>query len=180
MWSRRRFLLALASGAAALGGAVLIGQMGSYALDDETRRSLRALSVKQYLILSAAARRVLAADAAGAPTADEIGVPAYVDAWLADAAPQVRRDFGRLLGVVEHGTPLWSGRRRRFTDLPVADQDAHLAHLSQSSIGALREGMAALKSLCMFGYYRDPRTWTLCGYEGPVVPPGWAGAENAP
>src|SRR5262249_6242179 len=108
MWSRRRFLLALASGAAVLGGAILIGQVGNYALDDQTRRTLRVLSVKQYLILRAAARRLLAADVVGAPTADEIGVPAYIDAWLVDAAPQVRQDFVRLLGVVEHGTPLWS------------------------------------------------------------------------
>src|SRR5207249_4878815 len=107
-----------------------------------------------------AARRILSADGT-APTADEIGVAAYVDGWLAEAPALVQRDFGRLLGIVEHGTPLWSGRRRRFTDLSPADQDAHLERLAQSSIGALREGVAALKSLCMLGYYRDPRTWAI-------------------
>jgi hypothetical protein len=177
--TRRRFLLAIASGAAALGAAVLVGQVGGYSLDDETRRKLRALTPGKYVVLAAAARRILAADGT-APTADQIGVAGYIDGWLHEAPTLVRRDFGRLLGVVEHGTPLWSGRRRRFTDLSAADQDAHLERLSHSSIGALREGMAALKSLCMLGYYRDPRTWAICGYEGPTVPPGWAGGEEAP
>src|SRR5262249_26094969 len=179
-WSRRRFLLALASGVAALGGAVLVGQWGTYTVDDETRRRLRSLSVKQYVIVAAAARRILLPDLGGAPTSDEIGVAKYIDGVLAGADPKVRPDVGRLLGVVEHGTALLSGRRRRFTDLPAADQDAHLRSLEQSSIGVLREGFGALKSLCMMGYYRDPRTWPLCGYEGPTVPPGWAGGEEAP
>ena len=178
-WTRRRFLLLAASGAAALGGAVLLGQVGGYSIDEETRRKLWVLSPKQFVILAAAARRILAPDGA-APTSDEIRVPAFVDGWLFEAAPDVQRDFGRLLGVIEHGTPLWSGRRRRFTDLTAAQQDAHLETLSKSSISTLREGMGALKSLCMLGYYRDPRTWPICGYDGPSVPPGWTGGEDAP
>lgn len=178
-WTRRRFLLVVASGAAALGGVVLSGQLGGYRLDDETRRKLRTLSPKHFVILAAAARRILATDGA-APSSDEIAVPAYVDGWLAEAAPEVQRDFGRLLGVIEHGTPLWSGRRRRFTDLSASEQDAHLESLAHSRMATLREGMGALKSLCMLGYYRDPRTWPVCGYDGPTVPPGWTGGEDAP
>jgi hypothetical protein len=179
-WTRRRFLLALASGAAVLGGVVLSGQVGRYPMDDETRRKLRVLSPKHFVILAAAARRILASDGAPAPSSDDIGVPAYVDGWLAEAAPEVQRDFGRLLGVIQHGTPLWSGKRRRFTDLTPAEQDAHLSSLGDSKLATLREGIGALKSLCMLGYYRDPRTWAVCGYEGPTVPPGWTGGEDAP
>jgi gluconate 2-dehydrogenase subunit 3-like protein len=179
-WTRRRFLLLAASGAAAVGGAVLLGQVGGYSIDEETRRKLRVLSAKQFVILAAAARRILAPDGLPAPSSDEIGVPAYVDGWLAEAAPDMQRDFGRLLGVIEHGTPLWSGRRRRFTDLTTAQQDAHLETLGRSSISTLREGIGALKSLCMLGYYRDPRTWPICGYDGPSVPPGWTGGEDGP
>ncbi len=167
----------MTSAAAVAGGFVLAGQLGGYAVDDDTRQRLRSLSDKEYVILQAAARRILAPDRSGAPSADDIGVSMYVDGWLAEADRAIRRDFGRLLRLVEHGTPLFSGRRRRFTDLPAADQDAHLRALSHSSIGVVREGFAALKSMCMMGYWRDPRTFAICGYEGPVVPRGWTGGE---
>ncbi|HJZ87437.1 MAG TPA: gluconate 2-dehydrogenase subunit 3 family protein [Polyangia bacterium] len=180
MWSRRRFLVALLGAGLATGVALVSGQLGGYALDPATRRRLRALGVKEYVVLRAAARRILAADQPGAPSADEVGVADYVDGWLADADPATRRDFGRLLGLLEHGTPLIAFRRRRFTDLDPAAQDAYLRDFSHSRLSALREGFAALKSLCMLGYYRDPRTWAVCGYEGPTVPRGWAGGESAP
>ncbi|MBL8609283.1 MAG: hypothetical protein JNL38_18280 [Myxococcales bacterium] len=33
----------------------------------------------------------------------------------------------------------------------------------------LRGGFAGLKSLIFMGYYRDPRTWAILGYDGPRV-----------
>jgi hypothetical protein len=180
MWSRRRFLLVTASGMAVAGGALLAGQLQHYSLDEPSRNGLRVLSVKEFVILRAAARRILASDEQPAPSPDEIGVAGYIDRWLAGAPAQVRRDFGRLLRVVEHSTPLYAHRRRRFSDLDEHDQDAHLHALSESSLAVLREGFVALRSLCMLGYYSDPRTWPILGYDGPVVPRGWAGGEVSP
>src|SRR5262249_14020667 len=126
MWTRRRFLLALASGSIVVGAGLLGGQLRGYTLDPDARRRLRALDAKEVVILSAFARRMLAADAPGAPTADELGVSAYVDGWLADADSLVRRDIKRLLRLIEHATPLVALRRRRFTDLDAAAQDDYL------------------------------------------------------
>jgi hypothetical protein len=180
MWSRRRFVGLGLAATAALGIAVAVGQMGEYALTPDERRRLRSLGVKELVILRAVARCILAPDSSGAPTADQIGVAEYVDGWLADADPPLARDFGRLLRLVEHGTPLLYGRRRRFTDLDLRSQTDYLLQWSRSRLPLLREGLFALRSLCVMGYYRDPRTWPLCGYEGPVVPRGWSGGESAP
>jgi len=176
--TRRRFVLLVLAGTLAGGGAILSGQLGTYRLDEETRRRLRALTTKQFVVLEVLARRVLAADRPGAPSPDQLGVAAWIDEWLLDADPATRKDVGRMLELVEHATPLVAWRRRRFTDLEPAAQDAYLAGLAQSRIAAVREGMAALKTLCMMGYYRDPRSWAIVGYDGPTVPRGWAGGEE--
>jgi hypothetical protein len=34
----------------------------------------------------------------------------------------------------------------------------------------MRAGFQALKGLVMMGYYRDPRTFRILGYKGPLVP----------
>jgi hypothetical protein len=176
-WTRRRFLILGATGMVATACALALGQFGPYPLDEEARRRLRVLGAKDLVVLRALARRILAPDTApgerSVPTPDELGVAEYVDGWLAGADAATRRDVPRLLGVIEHGTPLLGGHRRRFTDLPPAQQDAYLLNFSTSRIGLLREGFSAIKALCLMGYYRDPRTWPLCGYEGPVVPPGY-------
>ena len=56
------------------------------------------------------------------------------------------------------------------------DQDAVLASVESSSIDLLRAGFDGLRSLVFMGYYRDARTWSLVGYDGPLVnrpPGGW-------
>jgi hypothetical protein len=177
MLTRRRFVWVTAASGAAAAVAVLLGQLGPYPLDERTRARLRALSPGEYVVVRAFARRVLMPDQAGAPDADALEVALGVDAWIAGAAPALRRDLRRLLGLVEHGTPLLLGRRRRFSDLRGNEQDAYLAGWAHSRLSVLREGFGALKALCMMAYYRDPRAWAVCGYEGPIVPRGWAGAE---
>jgi hypothetical protein len=178
MWTRRRFAATLAGGAIAAGGAALLwGQAGKYAVDDSVLLRLRAFSAREYVIFRAAARRILAPDENGVPSADELGVAEYADAWLSEADEWTRKDFSRLLSMVEHGTPFFGRFRKRFTDLPKEAQDEYLSHLSQSSIAIVRQGMAGLKSLCLMGYYRDARSWAILGYEGPIVQKGWAGGE---
>jgi hypothetical protein len=44
-----------------------------------------------------------------------------------------------------------------------------LASVEASSSDLLRAGFDGLKSLVFMGYYRDPRTWGILGYDGPLV-----------
>src|SRR5262249_36771794 len=82
IFTGRRFVLLVLGGALAGGAAVLSGQLGIYRLDEETRRRLRALTAKQFLVVQALARRVLASDGSDAPSPDQVGVAAWIDQWL--------------------------------------------------------------------------------------------------
>jgi hypothetical protein len=77
--------------------------------------------------------------------------------------------------------PLGAGFASRFTRLPPESQDRVLAGLESSSVDLLRGAFDGLKSLVFMGYYRDPRTWAILRYDGPLVnrpDAGWsAGAR---
>ena len=92
-----------------------------------------------------------------------------VDAWVARMHRGVRRDFGRFLAYLEHVAPLRCKLMARFSRLSPAEQDRVLASLESSPEGLLRGGFDGLKSLVFMGYYRDPRTWRIVGYDGPLV-----------
>ncbi len=83
--------------------------------------------------------------------------------------PGLKRDLGRFLGYLEHLAPAAVGLGSRFSRLDAADQDRVLASLESSSSDLLRAGFEGLKSLVFMGYYRDPRTWSILGYDGPMV-----------
>lgn len=158
-------------GGVLLGGAALVGrQLTGYHVDAATARRLRVLSPKEYLVLQAVARRVLAPDRDDAPSADTVEVALGVDAYLAKLPPYVQRDVGALLQLVEHGSALFRLRATRFTRMGAAEQDATLADWERSSLTVRRQGFQALRTLSFLGYWRDDRTWPLIGYSGPMLP----------
>jgi hypothetical protein len=171
VWTRRRFLRAGLVGAVLLGGAAVVGRsVSGYHLDDATARRLRILSPKEFLILQAVARRVLAPDAADAPSADQVEAALAVDAYLAKLPTPMVRDVRALLHLVEHGSSLFRLGGTRFTRLSAAEQDATLTDWSRSSLTVRRRGFQALRTLSFLGYWRDDRTWPLIGYSGPMLP----------
>ena len=148
-------------------GAVLLVRTRSY---PTAPAALQILAAWQYVVVRDVARRIVQPDVPlGVPTSDEVGVADYVDAYLVDMRPALRRDFLRLLMVVEHLAPALAGHASRFTSLSPAEQDDVLARLEASSVDQLRAGFQALKSVVMLGYYRDPRTFAVLGYRGPLV-----------
>lgn len=175
--SRRR-ILAASSGlvlAAALGTAIVRSR--GYAIAPD--RKLLTLSPWQFVVVEHAARRIASSDRPGdasVPTADDLDVAGFVDAWLANMSDHIRRDLGRFLAYLEHLAPVAVGFASRFTRLGPDDQDAVLASIESSRHDLLRSGFEGLKSLVFAGYYRDPRAWSLLGYDGPLVgrpPAGW-------
>jgi hypothetical protein len=184
--SRRRFLRAGIIGGLLLGGAAVVGrQLSGYHLDEAVRRRLRVLSRKEYLILQAVMRRVLAPDheptagtaragadaqpALEAPSADSVEAALAVDAYLAKLPPEVGGDVRALLHLVEHGSSLFRFGTARFTRMSAAEQDATLEDWQRSSLTVRRRGFQALRTLSFLGYWRDPRTWPLIGYSGPML-----------
>jgi hypothetical protein len=101
-------------------------------------------------------------------------VAGFVDGYIAGAPAAMRRDFGRLLACIEHLAPLAVGFGSRFSRLDAEAQDRVLASLEASSNDLLCAGFDGIKSLVFMGYYRDPRTWSIAGYEGP-----WIGRQRS-
>jgi D-cysteine desulfhydrase len=169
--TRRGFLRAGIAGSVLIGGAALVGRsLQGYAIDPATAGRLRALSPKEYVVMQAVARRVVAADAPDAPSADSVDVAGAVDVYVAKLPPAVQKDVRALLQLVEHGSSLFRGGTTRFTHLSPAEQDATLADWQHSRLTVRRRGFQALRTLAFVGYWRDDRTWPLLGYSGPMLP----------
>lgn len=159
---------AAASGAIALAAGVL-ARVRTQGYDVPGR--LVGLAPWQYVVVQHLARRVCAADEPGVVGPDDTDVAGFVDSYAAKMPPKLLRDLGRFLGFVEQLAPAMIGSASRFTRLSPADQDRVLASLESSASDLLRGGFDAVKSLLFMGYYRDPRTWSILGYSGPMVPP---------
>jgi hypothetical protein len=165
--SRRSFLRAGLFGGVVLGGAALLGRrLTGYRLDGETTRQLRVLSPKEYVILAAAARRIVVPDGDDAPRPDAVACALRVDAYLARVPPAVQREVRALLQLFEHGSAVSS----RFTRMAPQQQDATLAAWEASPFTLKRRGFQALRTLAFLGYFADERTWPLLGYTGPMLP----------
>ena len=152
------------------GSAVAVVRTRGYSVP--AGRTLAGLSAWQFVVVEHAARRIAAPDRPGdasIPTADDADVAVFVDGWMAQMHRAMRRDLGRFLGYLEHLAPVAVGLGSRFSRLEPADQDRVLAGIEASSNDMLRAGFEGLKSLVFMGYYRDPRTWSIVGYDGPMI-----------
>ena len=127
------------------------------------------LSKAEWHTVVALARRIAAADAPDAPTPDDVDVVTFVDGYVASMDAPVRRDLLQFLGYIEQVAPFSVGLFSRFTRLAASDQDRVLAALEASRSDLFRGGFQGIKALIFMGYYRDPRTWKIIGYDGPQV-----------
>jgi Gluconate 2-dehydrogenase subunit 3 len=172
--ARRRFLkLAIVGGTLlATGSVVALFRTRGYEMPKEREATLVALSPWQFILIEQVARRIAAPDpevSGQIITPDQAGVATFVDGYVAKMAPAMRRDLFRLFAYVEHVAPLGLKLSRRFTRLDAASQDRVLSALESSDNGLLRGGFDGLKSLVFMGYYRDPRTWKILDYAGPMI-----------
>ncbi len=154
-----------------MGTAAVIGrQVSGYHLDPKIAARLRVLWPKRYLVLVAIARRITASDEPGAPTSDDTECALFVDGYLSRLEAGLRDDVGALLDLVEHGAGPPRGVASRFTHMSSVQQDATLTAWEHGRLAVQRQGFQALRSMAFMGYWRDPRTWPLLGYSGPMVP----------
>lgn len=167
--TRRRFFAVVGGTVVAAGSVVAFFRTRGYDLPDSTK--LVTLSAWQFIFLQHAARRIAAPDTGDPkiPTTDDVGVAGFIDSYVARLHPSKKRDLGRLFAYVEHLAPLRLKLSTRFTRLSPTDQDRVLASLESSEQDLLRGGFEGLKALVFMGYYRDPRTWKMLAYAGPMV-----------
>lgn len=162
---RRKLALVVTS--TLLGLGAVMGAVRTSGYPDPPKKLL-SLAPWQHLVVTLVARRIAAPDGPDAPTTDEVDVAGFVDGYVANMPPKMREDVGGLIGVVEHLAPLRAGFARRFSNLTDAEQDASLTWLERAD-GLLAGAFDGLRALIFMGYYRDPRTWGLLGYEGPTL-----------
>jgi Gluconate 2-dehydrogenase subunit 3 len=166
--SRRDALRAgVALALAGAGVAVALARSGGYAVPDGVR--LASLAPWEWIVVRELARRVCAPDDASVVSPDAADVVGFVDAYAAKMPYKMRRDVGRFLAYVEHVAPLGLGRGSRFSRLAPDAQDEVLASLESHGTELLRGGFEGIKALVFMGYYRDPRTWSVVGYDGPLL-----------
>lgn len=169
MFSRRRFLRWGLGGAVAVGlGGVLAWRTTGYDVPASIAARLRSLNAKEYLVVEAAAARILRSDRPGDPSAADVEAALFIDGFVASLDPAQRADLRRLLHLLENALPLTAGHVSRFTRLEGPAQDEVLTAMMESPIGLVRGAFDSLKSLSVMAYYRDPRTWPQIGYDGPL------------
>lgn len=177
--TRRAFLsrtaragLALAAVSAA--GVCALVRTSGYDVEDRRRAHLKALSPWQLAVVDALADRICLAEVAydapfAPPTPRECEVAEFIDGYVAAADAAMRRELLAAIGAVEHFFPLLIGSPHRFSALAPEQQDAVLAAMERSPIDLVCGCFGGLKAICMMGYWRDPRTWGVLGYDGPRV-----------
>lgn len=168
----RRDVLRRAAILGALGacaGGVSWTRVGGYAVATERAARLRCFSPAELSVVDAIARRICAPDRPGVVSADDVDVGLFIDHFASGMRPKLRADLRKFLHVIEQLAPVLVGSIQRFSSLEGAQQDAVLRALESHRERVVRGGFAGLKSLVFMGYYRDPRTWSVAGYEGPWV-----------
>jgi len=130
---------------------------------------LRCLSRREYVILRAAALRILDG-ATPEPHLDGAARQcAFIDRYLAELDGGLRSDVKAVFSLLEL-YPTVTGHFTRFSRLSAAAQDQVLASWQASRTALLRQALQALKALCFLAHYQDERSFAGIGYSGPIVP----------
>ena len=86
-----------------------------------------------------------------------------IDEALGEREPAVRRQFAVFLGVLRWAPLIRFGGP--FEGLPAARQDAVLRWFESCPVDLLRKGTWGLKTMVFMGYYAQPETNALVGYD---------------
>jgi len=151
---------------------VLLSGCRRYESEVPAGTRLKTLAAWEFVVLRAAAARILEGAAEGPGPED---VMRRADADLATVEdPAVRAGLRQVLVLLEYGTPL-RGYLRPFSSLAPREQDRVLAGLAASRFGFARVAFGTVKLLACYYHYTDPATWPALGYDGP-----WAGRVPLP
>jgi len=138
---------------------------------------LRLFEPGQAQVLAAVAEAFVPRGGSFAVGASDVGLVARIDAYLAEADPELAEGLRGGLLLLEWAAPLAAaGRLGRFSRLDAEGRAAVLAALPRR-LDAFRQLYAGLKQLCLFLFYATPGGWRGTGYDGPWVEAGQRGGD---
>ena len=123
-------------------------------------------------ILTRIAERVCDTGDPSAPPLAATRTIATIDAFCRDLDPALSGDLPLALRLFEWGPFVFDWTFTRFTRMSEAERDASLRAWMTSRLAIRRQAFAALRNLCLLGFYSQPETWRRIGYQGPLVGAG--------
>lgn len=100
----------------------------------------------------------------GLPSPRDVGAVEVAQRYVRWMPAVTRMKLGNLIATLEGGPLVLGPRRKRFSKLDAADQDAYLEKWSESPLPPMRAAFHAIKQVAMMGYYSQPGTWPGIGY----------------
>jgi hypothetical protein len=124
------------------------------------------LSKREHAILTALALCILKGAEPDPARDGALAQRAFIARYLGYLDEALRSDVRSLLSLLEF-YPVLTGGFSRFTKLTPDRQAAILRSWEVSSYALLRQGFAAVKSMCLLAHYQDARSFPSIGYDGP-------------
>jgi hypothetical protein len=123
-------------------------------------------------ILTRIAERVCDTGDPSAPGVAGTATIATIDAFCRSLDPALTGQLPLALWLFEWGPFLFDWTFKPFTRMSGDERDASLRAWAGSRIAIRRQAFAAVRNLCLLGFYSQPETWRAIGYQGPLVGAG--------
>jgi len=120
-------------------------------------------------ILSQIAERMVETGDPVAPRLRDTAALATIDGLCRQLDPALTGQLSLALVLFEYGPFLFDFTFSRFSRMSDEHKDASLTAWMTSRLGIRRLAFTALRNLCMLGYYSQPETWDMIGYQGPLL-----------
>ncbi len=132
----------------------------------------RFFGVRETEILTRIAERVCDTGDPSAPQPAGTATIATIDAFCGSLDPALTSQLPLALWLFEWGPFLFDWTFKPFTRMTEAERDESLRAWAGSRLAVRRQAFAAVRNLCLLGFYSQPETWRAIGYQGPLVGAG--------
>jgi hypothetical protein len=163
----RRGFLRLASTSAALTALAQIRVLPAPAAAEPPRD--RFFDAGETEILTQIVERMVDSGEPGAPAVRETRSVATIDALCRRLDPGISGTLPLALRLFDYGPILFDLSFSRFSRMSDEQKDASLDAWLTSRLALRRTAFLALRNLAFLGYYSQPETWPLIGYQGPLI-----------
>ena len=120
-------------------------------------------------ILSQIMERIVDTGLPDAPKVRDTGAVATVDGLCAGLDPSISGPLPLLMRAFEYAPLLLDFTFTRFTSMTAAEKDVSIETWRTSRLHLRRLAFLGVRNLCFFGWYAQPESWPLIGYQGPLI-----------